>query len=312
MTAAPATLVGRTAPALTAAVAVGALVALQARVNGALRLALGGALLAAAVSFAVGLTVVAAVVLARPGSWAAVARVAQVPRWHLVGGLCGATLVAVSAAAAPVVGVALLTVGLVAGQTGGGIVVDRLGIGPGGPRPASAPRVAGAALCVLAVALAASGRGARDADPVLLALVVAAGFLISVQPAVNGRLRAAVGSASVATLVNFAVGTAGLLVAVAVQAALSGLPDGDWPGLPRALLYTGGPMGAAFVAVAAVVVRRLGALRLGLAIVAGQLLGALLLDVLAPLPGTVVAPLTVLGALLTLVAVAVSGREGRR
>ena len=40
-------------------------------------------------------------------------------------------------------------------------------------------------------------------------------------------------------------------------------------------------MGAAFVAIAAVVVRVLGVLRLGLAVIAGQLVGALLLDVAA-------------------------------
>ncbi len=41
-------------------------------------------------------------------------------------------------------------------------------------------------------------------------------------------------------------------------------------------------MGAAFVAVAALVVRRLGVLRLGLAVISGQLAGVLLLDLVLP------------------------------
>jgi transporter family-2 protein len=58
-------------------------------------------------------------------------------------------------------------------------------------------------------------------------------------------------------------------------------------------------------------VRRLGVLRLGLAIIAGQLVGALVLDLALPVHDEDVGPVTVLGVALTLVAVAVSGRGGR-
>ena len=301
----------RATAALSLAVASGALVALQSRVNGALKLALDDALLAAVVSFGTGLLVVVAVVLARPSARAAVALVRGVPWWTRLGGLGGASLVAVGAAAAPVLGVALLTVGLVAGQTTGGILVDRAGLGPGGRRPLTGPRLAGALLCLAAVGLSAAGRGARDADPGLLGLVVLAGFLISLQQALNGRVRAATGDAAVATLVNFVVGTVALVLGLLVHVAVAGAPDADWPGLSDAWLYTGGPMGAAFVGVAAVVVRTLGVLRLGLAVVAGQLVGALLLDVFAPRPGAAVGVVTVLAAALTLVAVGVAGRGAR-
>ena len=56
----------RTAPALAAAVVSGALVAVQARVNAGLAERLDDPLLAAVLSFATGLVVVVAVVLARP------------------------------------------------------------------------------------------------------------------------------------------------------------------------------------------------------------------------------------------------------
>ena len=285
----------RTALALTAAVASGAMVALQQRVNGELKTELGDALLTALVSFGTGLVAVIAVVLARPAARAAVARVRSVPWHHRLGGLGGASLVAVGAAAAPEIGVALLTVGLVAGQTSGGLLVDRYGLGPSGAHALTAPRVAGALLCLVAVGISVLGDGARAADPLLLVLVVGAGFAISVQQALNGRVRHATGDAGVATLVNFVVGFTALGLGLLLHAALAGLDVGSWPGADRWWLYTGGPMGAAFVAVAALVVRLLGVLRLGLAVIAGQLVGALLLDLTLPVHGESVDALTVVG-----------------
>ena len=66
------------------------------------------------------------------------------PLWHFLGGLGGAALVLVSAAAAPEVGVALLTVALVCGSTGGSLPVDAAGLGPAGRRPITAPRAVAA------------------------------------------------------------------------------------------------------------------------------------------------------------------------
>ena len=56
-----------------------------------------------------------------------------VPAWYFLGGFGGAALVLVSAVAAPEVGVALLTVALVCGSTGGSLPVDAAGLGPVGP-----------------------------------------------------------------------------------------------------------------------------------------------------------------------------------
>ncbi|CAN5146579.1 hypothetical protein BH24ACT10_BH24ACT10_11920 [soil metagenome] len=297
---------------LAAAVASGALVALQQRVNGELKTALDDALLTALVGFSIGLALLVVVVTTRSASRAAVRRVRQVPWMQRLGGLGGAFLVAVGAAAAPEIGVALLTVGLVAGQTSGGLLVDRLGLGPGGAHALTGPRVAGAGLCMVAVGISVLGQGAREADPVLLVLVVLAGFAISVQQALKGRVRRTTGEAGVRRLVNFTVGTVALAVGLLVSVLITGLDVGTWPGWDRWWLYTGGPMGAAFVAVAALVVRRLGVLRLGLAIIAGQLVGALLLELTLPVHGRGVDVLTAVGVVLTLLAVAVSGRAARR
>ncbi len=284
---------------LAAAVVSGGLVAVQQQINGDLGRGLGDPLVAAVVSFGTGLLLMAVLVVRVR---ARLADLADVPWWTRAGGLGGATLVAVGATAAPEIGVALLTVGLVAGSTVGGLAVDKIGLGPGGHRPLSPPRLAGAALCLVAIALSAHV-GLKAASPLLLVLVVLSGGLISVQQALNGRVRHATG-ATVATFVNFVVGTTALVLALAVKEVVVGVHVTGWPG--QWWLYLGGAIGASFVAVASVVVRPLGVLRLGLAVTAGQLLGGVLLDL-----GRGVGMTTVAAAALTMVAVGISG-AGRR
>ena len=84
------------------------------------------------------------------------------------------------------------------------------------------------------------------------------------------------------------------------------LPSIHWPGNPG--LYVGGLLGVVFVAVSAGLVARLGVLRLTLGTVSGQVIGALVIDAIAPAPGLKLTAATVLGALLTLVAVAITVR----
>jgi transporter family-2 protein len=67
-------------------------------------------------------------------------------------------------------------------------------------------------------------------------------------------------------------------------------------------------LGAVFILVAAALVARLGVLRLTLGTVSGQVVGALVIDAVAPIPGLRLTVATVVGALLTLVAVAVTVR----
>jgi transporter family-2 protein len=286
--------------ALAAAVASGGMVALQQRVNGDLAVSLDDALLAAVVSFATGLVVVALVVSVRRTSTAGVRQLSAMPWYWRFGGLGGASLVAAGAAASPRIGVALFTVGLVAGTTLGGLVVDVVGLGPGGHQPLTGPRLGGAALGLVAIVVSAA-EGLRSADPWLLVAVVAAGCLVSYQQAVNGRVRAGT-DAVVATFQNFVVGLAALLLGLAGRALVVGVHAQHWPGWGHWWLYLGGPMGASFVALAAVVVKRLGVLRLGLAVTAGQLVGGILLDL-----DRGVAAATVVGAALSMAAVVVSG-----
>src|SRR5262249_20789832 len=153
--------------ALAVAVCSGALVALQQRVNGDLAVSLDDALLAAVVSFGTGLTLVLSVLAVRRSARRRVSRLRAIP-WHWrLGGLGGASLVAAGAAAEPRIGVALFTVGLVAGTTLGGLAVDVVGLGPGGHHPVTGPRLAGAGVGLLAIG-ATARHGLHAANPGLL------------------------------------------------------------------------------------------------------------------------------------------------
>jgi transporter family-2 protein len=306
----------RTAAALS--VAGGALLSVQARVNGALATRLDSAVVAAAVSFSVG-TVALFAVVAKNGALerlrdvlpvsAAERRAHRAQRWwHLLGGLGGAFLVSVSAAAVPVIGVAMLSVCVVAGQSSGGLAVDRLGLSPFGRQRLTRERVGGALLAIVAVGIAATTR-TGTARPLLLAAAALAGFGVAGQQAANGHLRMHTGRAPVAALVSFGVGTAGLLLVVGGQAVVGTLPALHWPAAPW--LYAGGFGGAAYITLAAAAVPVLGVLRLTLASVAGQVIGSVLLDIVTP-TGHGLAARTVIGAAILLGAVALASRTPQR
>jgi transporter family-2 protein len=307
-----------TGPAAPVALAVGfasgGLAAAQARINGTLGERLGSSLLAALVSFSVGLLLSAGLVAAAPRTRRAVrpAITARLPWWTYLGGLGGATVVAVAAAAVLVIGVATFTVGFVAGQAAGGLVVDRTRLGPGGPRPLSGSRVAGAALAVAAVAVVRLGHDGGHADATALWLLLASaagGGLSAAQQALNGRVQRATGEPLLATVINFTVGTAGLAVLSAAVLAGGGRPSGSPPGQP--LLYVGGLLGVCVIVTAVWTVDRLGVLRLGLVVVAGQLAGGLLIDLVNPTRAGGVDLATVAGVVLTTVGAGLAGRSGR-
>ncbi|MFG2079229.1 DMT family transporter [Micromonospora tulbaghiae] len=301
---------GRRVAGVGLATASGVMVAVQSRINGELGVRLADGIAAAVVSFGVGLLILLVLVPATPGGRRGLAalrgalRAGTLRPWQCLGGVCGAFLVATQGLTIGALGVAVFTVAVVAGQSGSSLLVDRAGIGPAGRQPVTPNRLIGAVLTVLAVLLAV---GDRLGDPEALALALlplAAGVGIAWQQAVNGRVRAASGSAMTATLVNFTVGTAALLVTFAVDLAVRGRPGGAFPDEPW--LYLGGPLGIVFIALAAALVRFTGVLLLGLATIAGQIVGAVLLDLLLPTAASHPGLDTLLGAALTMVAVLVA------
>ncbi|MFE6967857.1 DMT family transporter [Isoptericola sp. NPDC057653] len=307
------------------AIVAGFAAALQSRVNGTLAERTGDAYVVALLSFGSGLVVLLlALALSRPGR-AAVARLTHRLRdgglrwWECLGGLGGAFFVSSQGLTVGTLGVAVFTIALVAGQSISSLVIDRAGLAPGGVRLITVGRALGPVLTVVAVVVV-SGSAASTAALGLAVLPLLAGVLQSFQQALNGRVRAAVrpttaaerdGGVMAATLGSFVVGTAALLVVYAVSRAAVGHPDGAWPtDLPLdLLLYSGGLLGIVFIALQAAVVQRIGVLLLGLGMIAGQVVGALVLDAVSPgatPPGTA----TYVGAALTLVAVAVPLVEG--
>jgi bacterial/archaeal transporter family-2 protein len=110
----------------------------------------------------------------------------------------------------------------------------------------------------------------------LIVLAIVIGLFLPLQSGINAQLRTAVGDPVVAALISFVVGSAALLatsLALRVPLPTAGLGDRTvwWH-------WTGGLLGAFYIFAAVVLAPRLGAAALIAAIVAGQMLGSLVLD----------------------------------
>ncbi|WP_338079789.1 DMT family transporter [Antrihabitans stalactiti] len=287
---------------------IGLAVVLQARINGALGGRLDDGVAAATISFGGGLVLlcVALAFSRRFRSGLAAVRSAltagTLRPWHCIGGLSGAFFIACQGITITTIGVALFTVATIGGQVASSLWVDRVGIGPGGPGAVTRNRVVGAVLALAAVVCASAGEFDAGVAALVFAILPAvAGLGIAWQQAVNGKV-GAVGGPFVAAWLNFAVGTVALVVVLCgvflVRGLPSALPDELW-------LYTGGALGVAFIAAGALVVRWIGVLLLGLAAVAGQVIGAVALDAFFPTGRSLTVPV-LLGCALAVIAVAIA------
>lgn len=304
--------------ALTGAVIVGVLTALQARINGQLGLRLGDGFVAAAISFGSGLVLLIVLSAILPagrrgfGRLRAGIRDRTIPWWMLAGGVAGAFTVATQGLAVAVIGVSLFTVGVVAGQTISGLVLDRAGYGPAGVVAITVPRLIGGLLALIAVGVSLQGGVLEQVPWWMLVMPVIAGVGIAWQQATNGRLRQRVGTPLTATLVNFIGGTTMLVIAAAVHVALVGAPAA-FPVEPW--LYLGGVIGVTYIFMSAALVVHTGVLLLGLGTVAGQLVTAFALDALWPAaasPGWTTELLMVIVAGAGVVIAAAPGAARRR
>jgi len=307
--------------AVPAMLAMGALLAVQSEVNGRLARELGtggrAGLTAAVISFGSGLILLSALLLLKPPTRRGVGRIVtatatgRLQWWQVVGGAAGALVVASQGLTVGTIGVALFTVALVAGQTSSSLLVDHAGLGPAGPQGITVARVTGAGITLVAVCLAVAealgGADALGSTAIALALLpLLAGCGAAYQQAVNGQVNR-VGGPWAATWNNFLVGTALLLALLAISLALPGdlhAPPHTW------WLYSGGLFGIAFISAAAVLVQVRGVLVLGLCTVAGQVFGALGIDIATDQAH--VGALSAAGAMLTLVGVAVAASSGLR
>lgn len=294
---------------------------MQSRANGALAAAIDDSVAAAAVSFGSGFVLLGIAALAYPAARRALGRLRQVlrdrtlPVWYLLAGVLGAWLVVAQSISVRVFGVALFSIALIAGQTVGGLLVDRLGFPRSTPRPLTATRIGAAALTVVAVAWSVSGglhAGDSLATTALVALLpLSAGVLSGFQQGLNGFTSTVTKAPFAATFMNFLVGATALLLLTVVtrigtgKALVPTMPGVWW-------MYLGGALGIVFIFSGAFLVPRIGVLRFTVTAVAGQLTGSLLLDLLWPAAGSQVTWATIGGTLLTFAAIAWSSAPDLR
>ena len=152
---------------ISAAIAVGVLVALQSRINAELSQYVGGGVIAAAVSFGTGLVLAWVIVSSRAPLRASVAALPGLLRdrrlkwWQVLGGLGGAWFVTTQGLVVPATGVTVFTIGVVAGQVTGSLLVDRAGLRSAGHLPISGGRVVAAVVALAAVVVSGLHRGLR-------------------------------------------------------------------------------------------------------------------------------------------------------
>ncbi|WP_083933185.1 DMT family transporter [Sciscionella marina] len=304
-----------TALLVVATVLAGMLSPMQSAVNGALGKAVGDGNSAAVISFGSGLVLMIVVIFARPGTRRQALRIPSLIRsggigwWNYLAGLCGAAVVLSEGVSVGALGVAVFQIALISGMIISGVVCDRIGVTATVQQPISLARACGAVLAIIATAVAISPSFHVPGAIALAVLPFAAGLLAGWQPAGNAAVARGTGSVLVSIGVNFLVGFIvlgiGLLIRIGTGSATFSLPGTWW-------MYLGGVLGLASIALMALLVRGLGLLLLGLASVAGQLVGSLLLDLAVPSVGQPVHLVTVLGTVLALVAAGIGMLPSRR
>lgn len=295
----------------------GVLIAVQSRANGELAHRLGSGPEASLISFGSGFLVlmVAALLSARMRAGLQAIRAAvrsgNLPRWQTLAGTGGAVFVLIQAHAVPLIGVAVFSVGMIAGQSSASLLVDRLGLRSGVRHHITPRRVLTAAVTIAAVLVSVSDRIDSGAGWLTL-LAVLSGAIVAVQRALNAHITDHSHHGYATTWLNFASGTA-------LLAIVGAFSFGDFTAPPLAgpdlWMYTGGTIGVVYIAIASVVVQRIGVLMFTATGVGGQLVGSLLLDIAAPTAGVSISGNLYAGIGLSMVGIAVGtvrrpGRSG--
>ena len=298
------------------AVLIGVVVAVQSRINGQLSVELENGLAAALVSFLTGWAVLTILVITIKRERIGLMNIFnairnhQLAPWEIAGGILGGCFVSVQSITVPQIGVALFTIAVVAGQTFSSLLVDKLGITASGKQKITLPRTLGAVATLIAVLIAIYpdlvGSEFRFL-PITLALIV--GIFASIQQGLNGRVNVVAKSALATAWLNFATGSFVVLVGLALNllfgANIAAAPRSFW-------VYTGGIFGLIFVAVSAFIIKHLGVLNFVILNIAGQLVGAIMIDWLAPTRAGSLNGYLIFGTFLTIFAIAVSRRVEAR
>ena len=291
----------------------GVLIALQARANGELSHLLDNGLQAALISFGSGLIIIFTITLFNSKIKEGIKNLRtavtnnEIARWKLFAGALGGSFIAIQTQIVPLIGVAIFSVASIAGQTAMSLFVDRIGLTGGGKKPISPRRVLAAVLTVLAVLVSVWDR--IDAQNLSILAVTAGGIsgaIVGFQRALNGQINEYSHQSFTTSLLNFVTGTSFLLVLIAIGLILgtnelAPLPSGPW------WIYTGGILGVTYIAFTSTIVQHLGVLTFTLFSVGGQLVAALVIDLVSPTKGVSVSAYLVTGIVMTYLGVVVGG-----
>jgi transporter family-2 protein len=300
---------------LLAAIA-GAMISVQARINGELSHRLNNGLQAALISFGSGLIVISLVTVFNPKLKTGLRNLREavqqkkIARWKLLAGTLGGCFVAIQAHSVPLVGVAVFTVATISGQTVMSLFIDRIGFTGGGKRLITKRRISAVVITVFAVIVSVLDR--IDSSSLSLLTVTigcTAGLIIGFQRALNGQINEHTNQGFATSFINFATGTIFLVTLVTISVLtgnteLTPLPQGPF------WIYLGGVMGVIYISFAASIVQQLGVLTFTLFSIGGQLVSSLVIDIVAPTKGVSISHYLIIGIVMTYAGVIAGGVSG--
>lgn len=296
----------------------GVLISLQTRANGELSHHLNNGLEAALISFGSGLIIILIITPFNSHIKEGITNLrravsdSQIAKWKLLAGSLGGSFVAIQTQVVPLIGVAIYSVASIAGQTATSLVVDRIGLTGGGKKPISLRRILAASITVLAVLISVLDRlNINDVSKLAVLGGCLAGGLVGFRSALNGEINEHTQQSFTTSLLNFITGTLFLLILMSAglligKIQLSSIPGGPW------WMYTGGVLGVIYIAFISTIVQHLGVLTFTLLSVGGQLVSALLIDIVSPTDGVHVSIYLITGIAMTYAGVIAGGVSSSR
>ena len=134
-------------------------------------------------------------------------------------------------------------------------------------------------------------------------MVLIVGVFASIQQGLNGRVNVVAKRPLATAWLNFATGTVIVVIALSINlisgAEIAPLPHNFW-------VYTGGTLGLIFVSVSAYIIKHLGVLNFVILNIAGQLVGAVAIDWLAPAKAGSLNGYLIFGTVMTIASITVS------
>ncbi len=138
---------------IAVAVCLGAAISVQPAINSTMARGLGSPLLAAVISLFISLVIAVILWLSWGKGTAEIAHFRMLPWWVIIGGMVGVVFVVGSIVAAPVLGVALFFICVVAGQLIGSTLIDQVGAFGLAVKPINMMKLVGIGLVVVGAAL---------------------------------------------------------------------------------------------------------------------------------------------------------------